>query len=138
MQPQKYGRISRESGFAKAARACWQENHFDIVQSHERIAGCDIFRAGDGVHRRWLLQRQKILPRWKGRWLLYDRYHRYVMNAEQQMYADPALKQVICNSQMVKKEIIADFGLSADKISVIYNAIDHNVFVPATNSQNSA
>ena len=33
----------------------------DIVQSHERIApGCDIFRAGDGVHRRWLLQRQKI------------------------------------------------------------------------------
>ena len=133
--PKKYGRISRESGFAKAARACWQENHFDIVQSHERIAGCDIFRAGDGVHRRWLLQRQKILPRWKGRWLFYDRYHRYVMNAEQQMYADPALKQVICNSQMVKKEIIADFGLSADKISVIYNAIDHNVFVPATNSQ---
>lgn len=136
--PRKLGRISRELGFAKAARACWQENHFDIVQSHERIAGCDIFRAGDGVHRRWLLQRQRILPNWKGRWLFYDRYHRYVMNAEKQMYADPALKQVICNSQMVKNEIIEDFGVSADKISVIYNAIDHNAFIPATNSQKYA
>lgn len=136
--PKKYGRISRESGFAKAARACWQENHFDIVQSHERIAGCDIFRAGDGVHRRWLLQRQRILPRWKGYWLFYDRYHRYVMNAEKQMYADPALKQVICNSHMVKQEIIEDFGLSADKISVIYNAIDHNAFTPATDTQKTA
>ncbi|QAV23153.1 glycosyltransferase family 4 protein [Proteus hauseri] len=136
--PKKYGRISRESGFAKAARACWQENQFDIVQSHERIAGCDIFRAGDGVHRRWLLQRQRILPRWKGHWLFYDRYHRYVMNAEKQMYADPALKQVICNSHMVKQEIIEDFGLSADKISVIYNAIDHNAFIPATDAQKAA
>lgn len=135
--PKKFGRISRESGFAKAARACWQENHFDIVQSHERIAGCDIFRAGDGVHRRWLLQRQRILPKWKGRWLFYDRYHRYVMNAEKQMYSDPALKQVICNSHMVKKEIIEDFNVPADKISVIYNAIDHNIFLPATNIQKS-
>ena len=137
--PRKLGRISRELGFAKAARACWQENHFDIVQSHERIAGCDIFfRAGDGVHRRWLLQRQRILPNWKGRWLFYDRYHRYVMNAEKQMYADPALKQVICNSQMVKMKLLRIFGVSADKISVIYNAIDHNAFIPATNSQKYA
>lgn len=136
--PKKYGRISRESGFAKAAKACWQENHFDLVQSHERIAGCDIFRAGDGVHRRWLLQRQKILPNWKGRWLFYDRYHRYVMNAEKKMYADTVLKKVICNSHMVKQEIIEDFGVSADKIEVIYNAIDHNVFVPATNMQKYA
>lgn len=129
--PKKWGRISREAGFAKAARACWRANHFDLVQSHERIAGCDIFRAGDGVHRRWLLQRQRILPRWKGRWLFYDRYHRYVMNAEKQMYASPTLKHVICNSHMVKQEIIEDFGVCADKISVIYNAIDNQVFVPA-------
>ena len=27
---------------------------FDLVQSHERIPGCDVYRAGDGVHRRWL------------------------------------------------------------------------------------
>ena len=53
--PLKFGRISRERGFADAARALWQKERFDLVQSHERIPGCDIYRAGDGVHRRWLL-----------------------------------------------------------------------------------
>ena len=35
--PRKWGRISRERGFAHAARALWQQQQFDIVQSHERI-----------------------------------------------------------------------------------------------------
>lgn len=56
------GRISRERGFANAARALWQRESFDRVQSHERIPGCDLYRAGDGVHRRWLQQRSRILP----------------------------------------------------------------------------
>ncbi|VFS37919.1 Uncharacterised protein [Serratia liquefaciens] len=35
--PRKWGRISRERGFANAARALWQRESFDLVQSHERI-----------------------------------------------------------------------------------------------------
>ncbi|WP_434526267.1 glycosyltransferase family 4 protein [Photorhabdus asymbiotica] len=129
--PIKLGRISRERGFAKAARSIWQQEKFDLVQSHERIAGCDIYRAGDGVHRRWLLQRAKILPKWRAKWLLNDRYHRYVMDAEKEMYSAPELKKVICNSEMIKKELIEDFNLAEEKISVIYNAIDHQKFYPA-------
>ncbi len=40
--PRKWGRISRERGFANAARALWQRESFDLVQSHERIPGCDL------------------------------------------------------------------------------------------------
>ncbi|CDL84065.1 glycosyltransferase family 4 protein [Xenorhabdus szentirmaii] len=129
--PFKFGRISRESGFAKSAQKIWKKEQFDLVQSHERIAGCDIYRAGDGVHKSWLHQRTRILPKWKAKWLLNDRYHRYVMDAEAEMYADPALKKVICNAEMVKKEIIDEFGLAEDKIAVIYNAIDSTKFFPA-------
>ncbi|OTA15391.1 WabG [Xenorhabdus vietnamensis] len=129
--PIKYGRISREKGFATSARKLWQKEQFDLVQSHERITGCDIYRAGDGVHQRWLHQRTRILPTWKAQWLLNDRYHRYVMSAEAEMYADPALKKVICNSEMVKKEIIEEFGVTEDKIAVIYNSIDNIKFFPA-------
>ena len=32
----------------------WRREAFDIVQSHERIPGCDLYRAGDGEHARWL------------------------------------------------------------------------------------
>ncbi|MDF7679629.1 glycosyltransferase family 4 protein [Enterobacteriaceae bacterium ESL0689] len=128
--PRKWGRISRERGFADAARQLWQRQHFDLVQSHERIAGCDLYRAGDGVHRRWLQQRARILPGWKRCLLFADRYHRYVMQAEREMYQDAHLRGVICNAEMIKQEIIADFALPADKIHVIYNAVDHQHFQP--------
>lgn len=133
--PPKWGRISRERGFANAARQLWQAEQFDIVQSHERIPGCDIYRAGDGVHRRWLLQRQRVLPGWRGQLLMLDRYHRYVMGAEKAMYEAPELKAVICNAEMIKNEIIEDFGIDAKKIHVIYNSIDSSRFVPAQDVQ---
>ena len=128
--PWKWGRISRERGFARAARQLWQAQQFDLVQSHERIAGCDLYRAGDGVHRRWLEQRARTLPGWKAKRLFNDRYHRYVMAAEQEMYQAPELRAVICNAEMVKREIMEDFGLPAEKIRVIYNAVDSRHFSP--------
>lgn len=133
--PVKWGRISRERGFAEAARALWQAQQFDLVQSHERIAGCDIYRAGDGVHSCWLAQRQRILPTWKGKLLFKGRYHRYVMDAEREMYTSSALKGVICNAEMVKQEIIDTFAYPADKISVIYNAVDQQRFTPPSDQQ---
>lgn len=136
--PQKWGRISRERGFADAARKLWQAEQFDIVQSHERIPGCDIYRAGDGVHRRWLLQRQRILPVWRGQMLMLDRYHRYVMGAEKAMYEAPELKAVICNAEMVKQEIIEDFAVDPKNIHVIYNSIDASRFVPSDSAQRFA
>lgn len=130
--PRKWGRISRERGFASAARQLWQREHFDLVQSHERIAGCDLYRAGDGVHQRWLHQRSRMLSGWKRRLLFADRYHRYVMQAEREMYQDEHLRGVICNAQMVKQEIMADFAFPAEKIHVIYNAVDNHYFQPAS------
>lgn len=136
--PAKWGRISRERGFANAARALWQEQQFDIVQSHERIAGCDIYRAGDGVHQRWLQQRSRILPHWRAKMLMHDRYHRYVMRAEREMYQSPELKAVICNAEMIKREIVEDFAVDAKKIHVIYNSIDSSRFIPAESAQRAA
>lgn len=132
--PVKWGRISRERGFANAARALWQREKFDLVQSHERIPGCDIYRAGDGVHQCWLELRSRLLPAWRQKLLMNNRYHRYVMDAERAMYQAPELKAVICNAHMVKREIVERFGVSSDKIHVIYNAIDTHQFVPVGES----
>lgn len=129
--PGYWSRVGRERGFARAAHTLWQQEHFDLVQSHERIAGCDIYRAGDGVHHRWLQQRARLLPDWRKSLLFSDRFHRYVMQAERAMYQAPQLKAVICNAQMIKQEIIEEFGVDADKIHVIYNAIDSTRFSPA-------
>ncbi|MFV9671312.1 glycosyltransferase family 4 protein [Pantoea sp. KXB25] len=136
--PAKLGRISRERGFARAARACWEREQFDIVQSHERIAGCDIFRAGDGVHRVWLEQRARIVSPWQRLSAALSPYHRYVLQAEAEMFNSPTLKAVICNSEMVKRDILRCFSLDAGRIHVIHNAIDASRFQPATEAARQA
>jgi len=133
--PKKWGRVSRERGFAHAARHCWQQERFDLVQSHERIAGCDIFRAGDGVHKVWLEQRARVIPAYQ-RWLTpLGGYHRYVLDAEKQMFHSPVLKKIICNSLMVKRDIMRCYQVPEDKFALIYNAIDSASFYPATPDQ---
>ena len=48
------GRAARDRSFSAAAQLAMAKGGFDITQSHERIPGCMIFRAGDGVHAAWL------------------------------------------------------------------------------------
>lgn len=48
------------------------------------------------------------------------------------MFHSAALKKVICNSEMVKRDIIRCFNLPEERITVIYNAIDSQRFQPAT------
>ncbi|MCW2456906.1 MULTISPECIES: glycosyltransferase family 4 protein [Rahnella] len=136
--PAKYGRVSREKGFAAAAQQCWKQEHFDIVQSHERIPGCDIFRAGDGAHRVWLEQRARVISPLQRFLTKISPYHRYVLQAEEEMFHSPALKKIICNSEMVKRDIIRCYGVDESRFEVIYNAIDSQKFVPATDAQRLA
>ncbi|WP_413736535.1 glycosyltransferase family 4 protein [Sodalis sp. RH21] len=133
--PPKWGRVSRERGFARAARQCWRQERFDLVQSHERIAGCDVFRAGDGVHKAWLEQRARIIPAYQ-QWLTsLSGYHRYVLEAERAMFHSPELKKIICNSIMVKNDIIRCYQVPEDKFALIYNSIDSARFYPASAEQ---
>ena len=128
VNPPFSNRVQREAGFAEAAAAHFAE--FDIVQSHERIPGASIFRAGDGVHAAWLEQYNRIqspLARWAQS---FSRYHRYILQAERQMFTHPQLHKVICNSRMVRDDIARRFGLAEDKLTVIYNGVDTDYFHP--------
>jgi UDP-glucose:(heptosyl)LPS alpha-1,3-glucosyltransferase len=129
------GRVWRDWGFARAVCAALETNAFDLVQSHERIACCDVYRAGDGVHRQWLANRSRAagLP---GRIALaLNPYHLYVKAAEKRLFASPRLRAVICNSNMVKEEVRRHFGVAEDKLHVIYNGVDLAAFNPALRGQ---
>ena len=124
------GRAARDRSFAQAAQAEMAQGAYDITQSHERIPGCMIFRAGDGVHAAWLEHRARILNPLQRLAQKLSPYHRHVLGAEKAMFAHPALRAVICNSQMVADEIWQVYGVDRNRLHVIYNGVDTEVFHP--------
>ena len=124
------GNLWRDWSFARAARGRWQREHFDVVQSHERIAGCDVYRAGDGVHRRWLELRREAAGPLERLGIALNPYHGYVCDVEKEMLEHPRLRAVICNSKMVRDEIRRGFRVAPEKLHVIYNGVDLEHFHP--------
>ena len=125
------GRVWRDWGFARSVCTALKTNAFDLVQSHERIAGCDVYRAGDGVHRQWLANRSRGAGWFERIALVLNPYHLYTQAAEKRLFESARLRAVICNSNMVKEEVRRHFGLAEDKLHVIYNGVDLAAFNPA-------
>jgi UDP-glucose:(heptosyl)LPS alpha-1,3-glucosyltransferase len=123
VDPFYLGRTWRDAGFARGVRRLIAERRFDLVQSHERIPGCDIYRAGDGVHATWLELRNKAFDR-------FAPWHRYTLAAEATMFRHPGLRAVICNSHMVRDDIARRFGVADEKLQVIYSGVDIEAFHP--------
>jgi UDP-glucose:(heptosyl)LPS alpha-1,3-glucosyltransferase len=63
--------------------------------------------------------------------LALNPYHLYTKAAEKRLFENPALRAVICNSNMVRDEVRRHFGLAEDKLHVIYSGVDLAAFNPA-------
>lgn len=80
--------------------------------SLDRIDSADIYRAGDGVHRSYMKTRKTSS----------NPLHWTYCTLEKRCFNNA--KKIIANCLRVKQEIIDEYGISADKISVIYNGIN--------------
>lgn len=136
--PFHIGRLWRDTSFARQVCRKLASATHDLVQSHERIACCDVYRAGDGVHASWLDRRGRALG-WFGRITMkLNPYHRYVLAAERRMFEGARLKAVICNSQMVLDEIRNRFAIDESKLRVVYNGVDLDEFNPRCKGEHRA
>ncbi len=99
------------------------ESPCDVLLSLERIWRCDVYRAGDGVHRAWLNRRRKFempLERFvRG----LNRKHRDILRLEEALLARGGAGGVIVNSQLVENEIVDLYGYPRDKIHLIRNGL---------------
>jgi len=130
LTPWYLGSTWRDWSFSRAVCRHLQHTHYDLVQSHERLICCDVFRAGDGVHREWLTQRARTMTPLRRLAMQVNPHHAYVLHAERQMFASPRLRAVICNSQMVREELVRHYGLRQDQLTVVYNGVDLEEFSP--------
>ena len=129
------GSLWRDWGFARCVCRTIAREHFDLVQSHERIPCCHIYRAGDGVHREWLAQRGRVLGPLRRKALALNPYHRYLLSAEKRLFQNPELRAVICISRMVKEEIQFHYRVPEDKLHVVYNGVESSEFHPGLAKQ---
>ncbi|WP_172200949.1 glycosyltransferase family 4 protein [Niveibacterium sp. COAC-50] len=130
LDPFHIGRTWRDASFARAVQHEIASSDFDLVQSHERVPGCDIYRAGDGSHLGWLTHRARARgQRFDARWC--GPYHRYTLAAEAAMFRHPKLRAVICNSRFIQRELMDLFGLPAERLPLIENGVDLQRFRPA-------
>ncbi len=122
-----FGRITRVGaqsaiGFADELENVAARSQCDVLMSLERIWRCDVYRAGDGVHRAWLERRVLVAGRFQKLRHIFNPKHSAALRLERSLFEGGACR-VIANSQMVKNEIVRFYGFPADKIDVVYNGV---------------
>ena len=112
----------------------------NVLMSLERVWRCDVYRAGDGVHRAWLAHRGKFeLPLQRfARGL--NRKHTEILRLEEALLAKGGAQRIIANSETVKREIIDFYHCPAEKIDVVRNGLplDEFRFDPAVREKSRA
>lgn len=129
--PFHVGKLWRDYGFARAIGTVIAAAHADLVESHECLACCDVYRADQGVHAAWFEERQESASMQERLRLAFSPHERYLLAAERRMFASPWLRAVICGSNMVRAEIRDRFGLPDAKLLVIHNPVDSDAYSPA-------
>lgn len=103
-----------------AVRLVLRSRRWDVVQSHERTLGQDVYRAGEGCHRAYLA----AVPS-EGRRALH---HRVTLALERRVFA--TTPQVVAIARAGAREIAALYDVPPARLSVVYNGVDLERFHP--------
>ncbi len=102
-----------------AARAA-RRGAFDVVHSFSRTRRQDLYRAGGGSHRDYL--RRSHSPTGALLRQLSPR-HRVLLSIEARVFGDPT-QRIQCASRLVSDALIAEHGVSPERILLLPNAVD--------------
>jgi UDP-glucose:(heptosyl)LPS alpha-1,3-glucosyltransferase len=114
--------------FARGVREIIQHERFDIVHSCDRIFSCDIYRAGEGLHREWLEVSSRYMPGWKALLKRMDPLHFFLLQIEARLMQEKSARRVTAISRRGAGEIRRHFG--RENVPVIYNGVDPEEFHP--------
>ena len=95
----------------------------EVLFSLERVWSCDVYRAGDGVHRAWLARRRRFEIPLKQFARRASRKHRDLLQLEESLFEKQNAGRVIAASQMVVDEITDLYGYPAEKIDLVRNGV---------------
>jgi UDP-glucose:(heptosyl)LPS alpha-1,3-glucosyltransferase len=127
-------RSQRYKSFIRNTREALASKHFDLVQTHERIPGSDIFRLGDGVHAAWLSRLTSQHGVFRNILKKLDPYHKELVRQEALIMSNPKTKLVV-TSDLVREELIQFYQVPDERIEIIPNGIDTSKFRPPSKNE---
>ena len=110
----------RALAIVAAARIVMRGRAWDVVQSHERTLGQDVYRAGEGCHRAYLDAMGA-----DGRRSLH---HAVVLALERRLFA--TTPRIAAIARQGRAEIVTLYGVPSERVAVIYNGVDLERFHP--------
>jgi UDP-glucose:(heptosyl)LPS alpha-1,3-glucosyltransferase len=120
--------LAKNLSFARNAQKELAGGSFDIVQGMDRILRQDIFRVSDGINPVQLIHRypNPIIRRF----FAVTPRRMALIWLEQQILQKGGCRSILAISRTIKEDIVRYYGVSPDKIRVIYNGVDTKVFRP--------
>jgi UDP-glucose:(heptosyl)LPS alpha-1,3-glucosyltransferase len=110
-------------GFADELQKIQASLQHDVLFSLERVWNCDVYRAGDGVHRAWLERKKQFELPLKQFVRSVSGKHRDLLRLEQSLFSDRNAARVIVASQMVKDEIVNIYQYSPENIDLVRTGV---------------
>jgi UDP-glucose:(heptosyl)LPS alpha-1,3-glucosyltransferase len=102
VDPFRVGKSWNDRAFAEAARIAWLKAGFDLVQSHEPIPGCHVYRPEGELD----------------------------LAALKETIEHPRLRAVLCPSKRMREEMRRAFRVSPEKLHLLYSGVDLEHFHP--------
>jgi len=131
-------RRKRRKLFNSAVRRCLgQATDWDIVESFSRAPVRDVYRVGGGSVAGYQLAIRPYQSSAYRAWYQIDPKNLYYRKLEQEIYGNPNC-HFIAVSRRTKHEIEQTYGVSAERISVVYPCVDRVRFNPELCSQSRA
>lgn len=134
LRPMSIGGAWRMWAFARAVER-WVEAkraEFDLVVGLGKTWSHDVMRLGGGVQRTYLeLAHDATLGGWQRRLGGGRLKQRLACAIEDRALAPGAARKWICNSGMVRDDVLARFGLPPEDVVVVHNGVELARFDPA-------
>ncbi len=121
--------------FAYSAVPAARRDGAELVLSFARVVGADVLRSGGSAHVSYLRAARKWRSATTVALMRVRPYHRVQMLVERRGFASRALRKVIAVSNLVKDDIVREFGVDPRKIVTLYNGVDFDTFRPAASDE---
>jgi UDP-glucose:(heptosyl)LPS alpha-1,3-glucosyltransferase len=131
----RFPRSLRMLSFLLNSRSVVSKHHFDVVHGTGGSLALDVYNPRGGVELAYLKQefasidnRFYYVVRWLKRYLSV--HHYLELWIQKRIYTGASDKRMIAISQMVKREMIAHYHVSEDRIAVVFNSVNLERFHP--------